>query len=190
LLRAFARLLDLRDLHLAVCCSNSPNKAKPYLRLARHLGLGDRLHWEFRLSQAALEPWRRHALVSVAPLSECARNLQQGCAPLKILESMAAGVPVVASDLPAVREILEDGVHGRLVAPDRPAELARALRILLEYPEVRVAMGQQARRHLGDNLAWGHSLDLLDRVYLELGLGGGLDPDRNGTEPKSMDANG
>ena len=74
----------------------------------------------------------------------------QGCAPLKILESMASGMPVVASDLPAVRELLADGEHGRLVAPDRPGELARAIRVLLDFPERRARLAANARRARDD----------------------------------------
>jgi len=170
LLRAFAQLADFRELRLAVCAAVHPRRVKPYRRLAEHLGVAPRVHWEFQLGQAALDPWRRHALISIAPLTECARNLEQGCAPLKVLESMAAGVPVVASDLPAVREILTDGRHGRLVPPDRPGELARALRILLEYPQLRAQWGEAARRRIVDDLSWDCALTQLDTLYSELGL--------------------
>jgi glycosyltransferase involved in cell wall biosynthesis len=170
LLHAFARLADFRDLRLVICAAVHPRRVKHYQRLAKHLSVAPRVHWEFQLDQAALDPWRRHAALAVAPLTECTRNLEQGCAPLKILESMAGGVPVVASDLPAVREILTDGRHGRLVPPDRPAELARALRILLEYPGLRAQMGEEGRRAIMDNLSWDCALARLDRVYSRLGL--------------------
>jgi glycosyltransferase involved in cell wall biosynthesis len=105
----------------------------------------------------------------VAPLRECVRNLSQGCAPLKILESMADGVAVVASDLPAVRELITDGHDGRLVPADRPADLARALRILLEYPELRERLGTNARTTVENRLTWDLSLRRLrDEVYGEL----------------------
>ncbi|WP_295453886.1 glycosyltransferase [uncultured Thiodictyon sp.] len=170
LLYAFARLADFRDLRLVICAAVHPRRVKHYQRLAEHLGVATRVHWEFQLDQSALDPWRRHALIAVAPLTECTRNLEQGCAPLKILEAMAAGVPVVASDLPAVHEIMTDGRHGRLVPPDRPAELARALRILLEYPQLRTQMGEEARRAMMDHLSWECALTRLDAVYAGLGL--------------------
>lgn len=170
LLQAVVRLQDFHPLRLVICASVAGERLRAYQRLAERLGLRDRVHWEVALSQAELAPWRRHALVSVAPLSECARNLDQGCCPLKILESMAAGVPVVASDLPTVREILVNGEHGRLVPPDRPAELARAIRLLLEYPERRQEMGRQARQHIAEHFTWERALTELRGVYLELGL--------------------
>lgn len=168
LLRAFARLLDFQRLHLVICASVPRRRTKPYQRLVQRLGLGGRVHWEYALAQQALEPWRRNALLSVAPLSECSRNLEQGCSPLKVLESMAAGVAVVASDLPPVRELMRDGVQGRLVPPDRPAELARAIRILLEYPEQRRCMGAAGREHIRYHFTWGRALNSLRSVYDEL----------------------
>jgi glycosyltransferase involved in cell wall biosynthesis len=165
LLRAFARLLDYPDLGLVVCASRESREQRRYLRLASKLGVADRIVWRFALPPAELAPWRAHALLSVAPLTECARNLEQGCAPLKVLESMADGVPVVASDLPAVREIVTDGADGRLVPPDRPAELARAIRLLVDYPDERAALGRAARRTIQRRFTWERSLDQLDGVY-------------------------
>ena len=168
LLRAFARLLDFPKLKLAICASVNSRHTKPYRRLVNRLGLSSRVHWEYALGQNALDPWRRHALLSVAPLSECSRNLDQGCSPLKVLESMAAGVPVVASDLPPVREIMQDRVQGRLVSPDRPAELARVIRVLLEYPEERKRMGEAGREHIRYHFSWERALASLRQAYEEL----------------------
>ncbi|GAA4603700.1 hypothetical protein GCM10023195_12310 [Actinoallomurus liliacearum] len=165
LLRAFARLADLTDLRLVICSSVPERRARPLRRLAERLGVADRLLWRFTLPHAEVAGWLAGAAISVAPLTACARNLDQGCAPLKILESMAAGVPVVASDLPAVREIMADREHGRLVAPDRPAELARVLRVLLEYPDAARAMGERGRQRILADLTWPASRARLSAVY-------------------------
>ncbi len=168
LLRAFTRLADFADLRLVLCASHRSRQARRYERLAERLLIADRIVWQFALSEPALAPWRSFALASAAPLRECARNLEQGCAPLKILESMAAGVPVVASDLPAVRELITDGVDGRLVAPDRPADLARALRLLIDYPDERARLGQAARRRIEQDFTWQCSLAKLEQLYRRL----------------------
>lgn len=165
LLRAFARLADLTDLRLVVCASVPERRARPLRRLAERLGVSDRIDWHHTLPHEEVAGWLAGAELSVAPLTGCARNLDQGCAPLKILESMAVGTPVVASDLPAVRELMADGEHGRLVAADRPADLARAMRVLLEYPDVARAMGERARRRVGDTLTWSRSRARLTEVY-------------------------
>jgi len=166
LLRALALLADL-DLDLVVCGSLRGREARRCERLAERLGIAARVHWQWELSQAELAPWLAHAALSLAPLRECARNVTQGCAPLKILESMAAGIAVVASDLPPVRELLRDGVDGRLVAPDRPAELARAIRVLIAYPDRRRALGTAARARVAAEFTWDSSLARLRDVYAE-----------------------
>jgi glycosyltransferase involved in cell wall biosynthesis len=165
LLRAFARLADLTDLRLVICSSVPERRSRPLRRLAERLGVADRLIWRFTLPHPEVAGWLAGAAISVAPLTACARNLDQGCAPLKILESMAAGVPVVASDLPAVREIMTDGEHGRLVAPDRPAELARVLRVLLEYTGAARAMGDRGRRRILTDFTWPAARSRLAEVY-------------------------
>ena len=65
--------------------------------------------------------------------------------PLKLFEYMAAGRGIVASDLPSLREILRDGVNARLVAPDRPADLARGLAELLDDPALAERLGARAQ---------------------------------------------
>lgn len=167
-LRAFARLIDIDGLELVVCASVHERKAKPYRKLAERLGIDERVRWRFALPEEELAAWREHAVLSLAPLRDCARNSRQGCSPLKILESMAAGVPVVASDLPPVRELMADGEHGRLVAADRPGQLARAIRVLLEDPARTAAMGSAAREHVEREFTWERSTRDLREVYAAL----------------------
>ncbi|MEP6939884.1 MAG: glycosyltransferase [Rudaea sp.] len=171
LLRAFARLADLDDLHLVICGSLRSREARRCERFAERLGLEPRIHWRWALSASELAPWIANAELSLAPLRECARNVTQGCAPLKILESMAAGVPVIASDLAPVRELLRDGIEGRLVAPDRPAELARAIRVLMAYPHKRREMGTAARLRVASEFSWARSLERLREVYRRIDPG-------------------
>jgi glycosyltransferase involved in cell wall biosynthesis len=163
-LRAFARLSDL-DLDLVICASVHQRRAKTLRKFAEKLGIADRVHWHFALPERELASWREHALLSLAPLKDCSRNAVQGCAPLKILESMASGTPVIASDLPAVREIIGDGEHGRLVAPDRPGELARAIRVALDYPDELARMGAAAQAHVASELSWDRSVGQLRALY-------------------------
>jgi glycosyltransferase involved in cell wall biosynthesis len=167
-LRALARLADLEDLALVVCASVHRRKAKPYRKLAARLGVDDRVRWHFALPEDELAPWREHAVASLAPLRDCSRNVAQGCAPLKVLESMASGVPVLAPDLPVVRDLVDDGKQGLLVAPDRPGELARAVRMLLDFPDRATAMGAAGRARVAERFSWEASVAALGDVYASL----------------------
>ena len=167
-LRALARLTDLEDLELVVCASVHRRKAKPFRKLAARLGVEHRVRWHFALPEDQLAPWREHAVASLAPLRDCSRNVAQGCAPLKVLESMASGVPVLASDLPVVRDLVDDGEQGLLVAPDRPGELARAVRTLLDFPDRATAMGKAGRARVAERFSWEASVAALADLYASL----------------------
>lgn len=177
LLRAFARLADFSELRLVICASQPSRSWRGYERLAEKLGVAERIVWKYALPEAELSAWRQHALVSVAPLADTPRNTMQGCAPLKILESMASGVAVVASDLPPVREIIRDRHDGWLVHPERPAELARAIRILLDHPDLRRELAANARRTIADRFTWEQSIAALRSEYRQLGHNAGGDAD-------------
>jgi glycosyltransferase involved in cell wall biosynthesis len=179
-LRALARLADLEDLALVVCSSVHARQAKPYRRLAERLGIADRVHWHVALDEARLAPWREHAEIALAPLTDCERNVAQGCCPLKVLEAMASGTAVVASDLPSVRELVEDGVHGRLVHPDRPVELARVVRVLLDHPDVLAAMGAAGRARIAQGGTWDHRTARMRELLSTWGpRGDGMSPVRD-----------
>jgi glycosyltransferase involved in cell wall biosynthesis len=66
--------------------------------------------------------------------------------PIGILEAMASGIPVVATRVGAVPDVVRDGEDGILVEPGHPIELADALERLLASPELRRSMGDSARR--------------------------------------------
>jgi len=63
-----------------------------------------------------------------------------------LLEGMAAGLPVVASDIPGFRTVLKDGRQGRLVGPSDAFALAEAIDTLLSNDKLRLAMAAEGRR--------------------------------------------
>ncbi|AQR75547.1 glycosyltransferase family 4 protein [Sphingomonas sp. LM7] len=66
--------------------------------------------------------------------------------PRSLLEAAAAGLPLIASNVPGCREIVEDGANGFLVPPRDPAALAERMTALLELPaDARAAMGRRSR---------------------------------------------
>lgn len=62
--------------------------------------------------------------------------------PTTVMEAMAAGLPVVATDVGGTPEVVEDGTTGLLVPPADPATLAQAITCLLEDADLRLAMGR------------------------------------------------
>jgi glycosyltransferase involved in cell wall biosynthesis len=81
--------------------------------------------------------------------------------PTAILEAMVAGKPVVATDVGAVRELVDDGVTGILVPPADPVALADAIRRLVGNEEERRRMGEAGRTRALEEF----SLDALARLH-------------------------
>ena len=61
---------------------------------------------------------------------------------IALIEAMAAGLPVVASDVPACREVLDDGAAGILVPAGDPAPLAQAIGALLSSERAKSGLGR------------------------------------------------
>lgn len=67
-----------------------------------------------------------------------------------VIEAMALGLPIVASDLPAIREVVEEGRNALLVPRGDPTPLAQAIEQLLDQAEGREALGRRSRRLFED----------------------------------------
>ncbi|HZO25937.1 MAG TPA: glycosyltransferase family 4 protein, partial [Chloroflexota bacterium] len=97
------------------------------------LGISDRVDFRGFVPHGEVRATIAGAGAAVLPLPD---NLMARyfTSPLKLFDYMAAGVPIVASDLPTVREVLADGDNALLVAPGDPDGLAAAIRRLLVNP--------------------------------------------------------
>jgi len=81
-----------------------------------------------------------------------------------VLEGMACGRPYVAMDEGGPPEMIDSGVHGLLVRPNQPGEMARAIITLLTHPETRAAFGLAARSRSVERF----SAPTIARQHLEL----------------------
>lgn len=106
--------------------------------------------------------------VKVAQLAQaqvlCAPSLAAESFGIILAEGMAAGVPVVASDLPGYRAVLRDGRAGRLTPPGDPVALADALYHLLRDDEERRRLSAAGLAAAAD-LSWGRITDRILEAY-------------------------
>ena len=85
-----------------------------------------------------------------------------------ILESMAAGAPVVATRVGGSAEALDDGVDGLLVPPRDPAALSRAITWVLEHPEEARGLGRRARARVAEEFSLQRMIRETECLYARL----------------------
>jgi glycosyltransferase involved in cell wall biosynthesis len=74
--------------------------------------------------------------------------------PVKLFEYMSAGIPVIASDFPLWRKIVDGAACGLLVDPKKTDEIAKAILFLFENPDRAETMGKQGRRAVKEKYNW------------------------------------
>ena len=136
-------------------------------RCAR-LGVERQVSYLGSASQAALVEHYRWADVALVPLPANDRNVVQGCCPLKLLEAMAAGVPIVASDLPVVRALVEPEQQALLVRPGSGKAIKDGLLRLVADPRLGRRLAASARRRIESELTWHHASARLVDCYRRL----------------------
>ncbi len=81
-----------------------------------------------------------------------------------LVEAMAAGLPLVASDIVGYREVARHECEGLLVQPSDPASLAAGVRRLLEDPDLANTLGARGAQR-ARSFRWDHIMDRLERIY-------------------------
>ncbi len=168
LLRAFAGAQALSDWNLRVLGDGDERIALE--RLASALQVADRVHFAGARPHAECLAAIRDAGIVALPCRTATNGDKDGI-PVVLMEAMAAARAVIAGDLPAIRELIEDGRTGLLVAPDNAASLGEALEQLVGDPSLRSRLGAAARTKIGvefsDPVNWQRLDAALDRAHSE-----------------------
>jgi len=134
---------------VAVSCrlvGDGPDRADLEAAIAA-AGLAGRVVLAGPLTRDAVADELRRADVLVAPSVPTREGRREGI-PVVLMEAMSSGLPVVASAISGIPELVEDGVSGLLVPPGDAAAIAAALRRLAAEPPLRDRMGRAARRRV------------------------------------------
>ena len=131
-------------------------------------------------SLSQIPGWDRTEFIGLLDRPEVARELHKARAglvilhpepnylssqPVKLFEYMCAGIPVIVSDFPVWREIVEEAGCGLLVDPLNPQEIARAMEYLLTHPKEAEEMGQRGLKAVYESYNWANEERALLQIY-------------------------
>lgn len=116
-----------------------------------HHDLSDEVEFIPFLPQALLPAYYHQAFMFVLPCIIGENNDQDGI-PNVILEAMACGTPVISTDLSGIPEIITHNKNGILIPPMNSSALSHEIKALLNDPEKRKSIAQEARRFIERNM--------------------------------------
>ena len=128
--------------------------------LAKELGMSDRVSFVGRQPNESI--WKWYAVLDAFVVPRRNTPVCRNVTPIKALQAQALGVPVIASDLPALREIT--GQRAEYFEPEEPEELAAYLSRLDEYDAEKIEAGKEwAKKH-----TWSYNARRYSEVYRAL----------------------
>jgi glycosyltransferase involved in cell wall biosynthesis len=165
-----ALALYLRDApaRLTLVGDARPRQRRECEERAIELGLRGRVEFLRGCDQRQLAALHAAHDVALAPLTANDRNLVQGCCPLKVLEAMAAGNALVASDLPVVAALARNEQEALLVRPGSAKAIKDGLLRLAQTPGLAHQLSAAARARVAEQFTWERAQRALVAAYREL----------------------
>ncbi|MEZ5170743.1 MAG: glycosyltransferase family 4 protein [Acidimicrobiia bacterium] len=133
--------------------------------LARRLGVDGRVHWT---------GWSDVARDHLTTMDVFVLPSRSEGTPLVAIEAMLAGLPVVASGVGSVPEVVSDEETGLIVPPGDPDALGRALRRLIHNPDLAGRMGRSGRDRALERFSPERMASEYEQLYQRLAPGGAL----------------
>jgi glycosyltransferase involved in cell wall biosynthesis len=159
LIRAFAALKN-RDAMLMLV--GDGDLKEQFMQQAAGLGIAERTRFVGKVSNSDLPDYYAAADLAVLPSSP------PESFGMVLIEAMACGKPVIASNLPGVRAVVSNNVDGLLLQPGNIPELTDKIDQLLRDPERRREMGMRGRQKVEAKYAWSVIIPNLTQVYEEV----------------------
>lgn len=134
-----------------------------FRQAADRSGVGQRIEWHAFMPH--LEAVRRLVAADIAVYPYRDTNINRAKCSGKVIDYMAAGKPMVVSDIGMNRVYLTDGEHALLTPPGDDAAFAAALQKLLADPAYANDLGGAAQRRLWESFAWDKRIAELEQLY-------------------------
>jgi len=165
LVEAMAALSSLNGSEPLLVCVGGPMDSVPkYLKLANRMGVPERrLKFIDHVAPADVPYWIRAFDIAVAPFPTT-EHFAYFMSPLKLFEYMAAGVPIVATELPSVREVLRHGENAWLVEPDEKNALAKGITRIIEDAALKAKIAAEAEQSAKQYTWERRAISILDQM--------------------------
>ena len=167
-IKALPKILEQKPVHLHIVGRGRSRQRKMLARQIRKLGIEEHVFVQPAVPHHEIPGLIANADICVAPLGLNDRNVTQGACPIKVLEYMAGGRPLLASNMPIVRELVREDVDALLFSPNDPDDLARQALALLNDFDLSQRLAESASQRVLTKFTWRQSQKKLLRVYEKL----------------------
>ena len=138
-------------------------------KMARQLNISHKVNFLGMVAQSELPALYRRATIAVFPFVVAKSGDQEGFGLVQV-EAMGCECPVIASDLPAIHDIIEDGKNGKLVPSGNSQALSRTIDKLLFDHELRKKLAREGRKSVLRQFDWKMIIEGYSRLYCRLTL--------------------
>ncbi|CAN5621607.1 glycosyltransferase family 4 protein [soil metagenome] len=157
-----AMAMSRASAHWLLIVGDGPARAA-LLAHAESAGVADRVIFVGRVRHHLVRDYLDAMDVFVVPRKQT--SVTRLVPPLKPLEAMAVGLPVLASDLPPLAEIVRPGRYGYVVPPEEPAAWAERMGVLSGNPRHSEELGSRAAAFVAKHRTWTGAAEQYDDVY-------------------------
>jgi glycosyltransferase involved in cell wall biosynthesis len=168
LIKALPKILERQGVRLHIVGRGRSRQRKMLAKHIRKQGIEEHVVVQPAMPHHEIPALIEQADICVAPLGLNDRNVTQGACPIKVLEYMAAGRPLLASNMPIVRELVREDVDGLLFSPNDPDDLARQALSLLNDVALSERLARAASARALTQFTWHESQKKLLKVYEKL----------------------
>ena len=167
-IKALPKILEQRAVRLHIVGRGRSRQRKILSKQIRKLGVEGSVTVQPAIPHHEIPALIADSDICVAPLGLNDRNVTQGACPIKVLEYMAAGRPLLASNMPIVRELVREDMDALLFSPNDPDDLARQVLTLLNDFDLSKRLAESAAERVLSKFTWHESQKKLGKVYEKL----------------------
>jgi glycosyltransferase involved in cell wall biosynthesis len=167
-IKALPKILERQPVQLRIVGRGRSRQRKFLSKQIRKLGLEGSVRVQPAVPHHEVPALIAESDICIAPLGLNDRNVTQGACPIKVLEYMASSRPLIASNMPIVRELVREDVDGLLFSPNDPEDLARKALMLLNDVELSKRLAESATERALTTFTWHEAQKKLGKVYEKL----------------------